>query len=129
MIENLRMGFLYANSSYKQKIGCNNLGVIAAFFIAKRSRKLKNELLTKEELELKRAESKERREAEEKFKEKHKKDSDENLLEMVREKAKELGRPPKKHEVIGFACLKERFGPWPRVLEAAGVKTPKENKQ
>lgn len=67
----------------------------------------------------------ERKTVEDEFTEVHKNDTDEELLEIVRKKAEELGRAPKKHEVPGFICLKMRFGPWPRVLEKAGLKSPK----
>lgn len=70
-----------------------------------------------------------RKALEDKFAEEHKNCSDEELLEIVRKSAEELKRLPKKHEVIGFACIKARFGPWPRVLEKAGLKEPKEKKQ
>lgn len=48
--------------------------------------------------------------------------SDEQLLDIIREKTKQLGRPPKKNEVPAAGYFKHRFGPWPRILEAAGVK-------
>ena len=76
--------------------------------------------------EEKRGLNEERRILEDKFAEEHKNDSNEELLGIVRKKAEELGRLPKKHEVIGFVCIKMHFGPWPRVLEKAGLKTPKE---
>jgi hypothetical protein len=60
------------------------------------------------------------REAE--FARQHKDDSDEALLQYIRDCAEKLGHIPKKHEVIGFTYLKSRFGPWPRVLEKAGLK-------
>ena len=71
----------------------------------------------------------ERRIIEGEFVEKHQKDSDEELLDIVRKKAEELGRIPLKHEVTGFVCIKMRFGPWPRVLEKAGLKKPKTNRR
>jgi hypothetical protein len=48
-------------------------------------------------------------------------------IELINNKYKELGRLPKKtdfsfHEV---AAIKSHFGPWPRALEAAGVKDSK----
>ena len=67
----------------------------------------------------------ERRIIEDKFTQEHQKDSDSELLDIVRKRAEELGRTPKKHEVIGFVCIKMRFGPWPRVLEKAGLKAPR----
>lgn len=74
--------------------------------------------------EEKRGLSRERRIFENKFAEEHKKCSDAELLNIVKEKAEELGRVPKKHEVLGFVLIKSRFGPWPRVLEKAGLKIP-----
>lgn len=79
--------------------------------------------------EEKRGLNKERKALEDKFAEEHSRCTNTELLDMVRSKAKELGRPPKKHEFIGFVCLKSRFGPWPRVLEKAGLKKPKIKKQ
>ena len=88
---------------------------------------MKETFLNKDELIELKEQTKQRREIERKFIELHKNDSDEELLDIVRKKAEELGKMPRKHDVVGFACIKERFGPWPRVLEAAGLKTPKEN--
>ena len=53
-----------------------------------------------------------------------KKMTDEELLDCVRRVAAELGRPPKRLEVPENLQLKTRFGPWPRILEMAGVKEP-----
>lgn len=58
------------------------------------------------------------------FAECHRGASDESLLDYVRSEAERLGRVPKKAEVAGYAYLKSRFGPWPRVLERAGLKEP-----
>lgn len=55
---------------------------------------------------------------------KSKKMTDEELLDCVRRVAEELGRPPKRLEVPENLQLKSRFGPWPRILEMAGVKEP-----
>ena len=87
---------------------------------------LEERIVSREE---KRGLDRERREIESKFAKEHEKDSDEELLNIVRNKANELGRPPKKTETIGFVCLKMRFGPWPRVLEKAGLKKPKTNRR
>jgi hypothetical protein len=59
---------------------------------------------------------------EEKFVQKHQNDTDEALLQYLRDCAAKLGYAPTKHEVVGFTYLKSRFGPWPRVLEKAGLK-------
>ena len=117
--------FARTGEFWEQKFGCNNQGVIAAFFIAEKEKKAlpsEENIISREE---KRGLNEERRALEDKFTEEHKKDSNEELLDIVRKKAEELGRAPKKHEVIGFVCIKMRFGPWPRVLEKAGLKTRK----
>ena len=51
----------------------------------------------------------------------------ENLL---REKHKELGRLPTKKDFDAVTCaqIKAYLGPWPRALESAGLKPPKEKK-
>lgn len=48
--------------------------------------------------------------------------SDEELLNEIRKKTEELGHPPRKEDMAGVRILKSRFGPWPRLLERAGVK-------
>ena len=68
----------------------------------------------------------ERRLIEAEFGETHRSTDDDELLQIVRDKAFELGRPPKKSEVIGFVYIKSRLGPWPRVLEKAGLKRPRD---
>ena len=78
--------------------------------------------------EEKRGLNEERKILEDKFAEEHKNSTDKELLDVVRKKAEELGRLPKKHEVVGFVCIKARFGPWPRVLEKAGLKEKKAKK-
>mgnify|MGYP003493680150 FL=1 len=52
----------------------------------------------------------------------HKSDTDEELIAYLVKCSKELGRCPKKDEVIGHTYLKARLGPWPRILERAGLK-------
>lgn len=49
---------------------------------------------------------------------------------LLREKYKELGRLPTKKDFDDVACsrIKAYLGPWPRALEAAGLKKPKEKK-
>ena len=59
---------------------------------------------------------------EELFTKQHSKDTDEELIGYLKELSIKLGHVPKKHEVYGFTYLKSRFGPWPRVLEKAGLK-------
>lgn len=48
--------------------------------------------------------------------------TDEEMLDLVRQRAAELGHVPSKSEMKGVARLKARFGPWNRMLEAAGLK-------
>ena len=45
---------------------------------------------------------------------------------LLQEKASALGRPPKRSDFSGSeVCLiKQKLGPWPRALEAAGLKEP-----
>lgn len=59
----------------------------------------------------------------------HKDDSDEMLLDYLRDCAAALNHLPTKKEVIGCRYLKERFGPWNRVLEKAGLKQLTENRK
>ena len=48
-------------------------------------------------------------------------------VEQLQEKNKELGRLPKKDDfdVVTLSRIKAFLGPWPRALEAAGLKEPK----
>lgn len=48
-------------------------------------------------------------------------------IEQLREKNKELGRLPKKDDfdVVTLSRIKAFLGPWPRALEAAGLKEAK----
>ena len=62
------------------------------------------------------------------FHRQHKHDSDEELLGYVRRVAEQLGKVPSKKDVPGFTYIKSRFGPWPRVLEKAGLKKPKQDR-
>ena len=50
--------------------------------------------------------------------------------ELLRSKYRELGRLPRKKDFDNAACaqIKAFLGPWPRALEAAGLKPPKEKK-
>ena len=52
----------------------------------------------------------------------HKSDTDDELIAYLVKCSKELGRCPKKEEIIGHTYLKQRLGPWPRILERAGLK-------
>ena len=48
-------------------------------------------------------------------------------VELLRQKEKEIGRLPKKEDfdVTTMSRIKALLGPWPRALEAAGLKEPK----
>lgn len=48
-------------------------------------------------------------------------------VEMLRQKNNEIGRLPKKDDfdVVTMSRIKAFLGPWPRALEAAGLKEPK----
>jgi len=50
---------------------------------------------------------------------------------VLREKAKELGRLPRKGDLDSVTCsrIKAFLGPWPRALEAAGLKEPRAAKE
>ena len=49
---------------------------------------------------------------------------------LLRQKHAELGRLPTKKDFDSASCaqIKAYLGPWPRALEAAGLKQPKEKK-
>ncbi|MCM1364535.1 MAG: hypothetical protein NC215_06125 [Ruminococcus sp.] len=49
-------------------------------------------------------------------------------IEMLKEKADELERIPKKDDFdeVTRSRIKAYLGPWPRALETAGLKPPKE---
>ena len=51
--------------------------------------------------------------------------------DLLRRKFEELGRFPTKKDFDNATCarIKAYLGPWPRALEAAGVKPPKEKKK
>lgn len=50
----------------------------------------------------------------------------EDCILLIQEKEKEVGRFPKKSDFENetVSMIKSFFGPWPRALEAAGVKEP-----
>ena len=50
--------------------------------------------------------------------------------DLLRKKYAELGRLPTKKDFDDVACsqIKAFLGPWPRALESAGLKPPKEKK-
>lgn len=53
----------------------------------------------------------------------------EYCIELLQRKYKETGIYPKKADftVPEMSAIKSYFGPWPRALEAAGIKEPKEH--
>lgn len=57
--------------------------------------------------------------------------SDGELLEILRDAARRLGRNPSKKEVfcVYRVFLIERFGNWPRALVAAGLKQPRRQRR
>jgi Homing endonuclease associated repeat len=55
--------------------------------------------------------------------------TDEDLIKIIRDKTKELGRPPRRRELIQYQAIKDHFGSWEKGLIAAGVKKPKELEQ
>ena len=50
--------------------------------------------------------------------------------DLLRQKFAELGRLPTKKDFDSASCaqIKAYLGPWPRALESAGLKEPKEKK-
>ena len=52
----------------------------------------------------------------------HKSDTDDELIAYLVKCSNELGRCPKKEDIVGHTYLKKRLGPWPRILERAGLK-------
>lgn len=63
------------------------------------------------------------------MREKHMENEREKYIGLLRQKQEETGRYPKKSDFSEeeVAMIKSYFGPWPRALEAAGVKAPREN--
>ena len=61
-----------------------------------------------------------RQEAE--FAKTHKRDTDKELIAYLVKCSKELGRCPKKEDVVGHTYLKQRLGPWPRILNVQDLK-------
>lgn len=50
----------------------------------------------------------------------------EQAIELIQQKAEELGRFPRKSDFDTKTAgrIKSFFGPWPRALEASGIKEP-----
>ena len=51
-------------------------------------------------------------------------------IETLRQKSEEIGRLPKKtdFDVATMSRIKAFLGPWPRALESAGLKEPKQKR-
>ena len=54
--------------------------------------------------------------------------TDEEVFAFIKGAKELLGRLPVKADIPAFYALKQRFGPWPRMLEKAGVKPLSETK-
>ena len=54
--------------------------------------------------------------------------SDEQLYDIIRRRTAQLGHLPRKIDVPGSNYMRQRLGPWPRILEAAGVKEVTSNR-
>lgn len=57
-----------------------------------------------------------------KLREPYRKMTDEELLQLVRDFVAENNRLPGRSDLLYDTVLKQRFGPWGRMLEKAGVK-------
>ena len=55
----------------------------------------------------------------------HKNDTEEALLEYVRQCAEERGKSPRMRDVPGGTYISQRFGSWALVLTLAGLKLPR----
>ena len=62
------------------------------------------------------------------FRAEHAHDSNEALLAIVRQRAKELGHAPRAIEVLGSGLISRRFGSWSKALTACGLSYPKGTK-
>ena len=49
-------------------------------------------------------------------------------IQQLLQKSEELGKLPRKADFVDVDCIriKAALGPWPRALEAAGLKAPKQ---
>ena len=112
-------------NSALQKCGCGNFRgrtpELPQFFMLRRETMAQAQIITDPQ-------EKTRLELEQKFAKEHSKASDEELLAYLRQRAQELGRLPEKADITGYQLIKSRFGPWPRVLEKAGLKPPTQRK-
>ena len=59
------------------------------------------------------------------FEEQYRNAPDSQLIEVIRNRAKELGHVPRSVEVIGATLICSRFGSWANALMAAGFSYPK----
>jgi len=64
-------------------------------------------------------------EQEQEFEEAHKEDSDEQLLEYLKESTKKLHHVPWKREIVGGSYIEKRFGTYKAALRAAELPNPK----
>ena len=64
-------------------------------------------------------------EQEREFEEVHEADSDEELLEYIKESAKSLNRVPWEREIVGGSYIEKRFGTWKNALRKAELPNPK----
>lgn len=55
------------------------------------------------------------------FRMEHQEDSDEELLEYLRQKAKELRHTPWPQEIVGWDLITERFAGWPNAVHRANL--------
>ena len=55
--------------------------------------------------------------------------TDDQVLAVLQQQAAGLDHVPAKYEIPDAAYFKRRFGPWPRVLERAGLKPVSERKE
>ena len=51
----------------------------------------------------------------------HQEDTDEDLLEYLRQKAKELHHTPWPQEIVGWDLITERFAGWPNAVQKANL--------
>ena len=60
-------------------------------------------------------------EEEKKFGEEHSPDSDEMLLDYLKQSAKQLQHTPWPKEIVGWQLILERFGTWQEAVQKAGL--------
>lgn len=57
------------------------------------------------------------------FAQAHSQDTDQTLLDLLRQQAAALGQSPKYKEIPGWQLYEQRFGSWNQALSAAGLQT------